>query len=195
MIAIQSAISPQVRRLLSGFASSIIEQRPPTEVIERNNSLYIDRWHLARKAIVPKHVDPYAAVEAIGQIASELENLYLHRYHRADRDEPHDHPWPNASLVLSGWYREDVYRDGRYVGWFHRPPGMLVLRESGAVHAITEVAEGTISLFATLPKERAWGFLIDGRIMPWREHKALREGRSAQTSEGLVAAPSVTEAR
>jgi hypothetical protein len=180
MIVIENAIDQAALRLLEAFAQGVVANRPPTEVIERKFNPYIDRWMLARKNLVPAWSDPYRDPPlSLERVASEIENLYLHRYHRADMDEPHCHPWPNATMVVTGFYVEDVYEDGVHIGSWRRMPGTLVLRRSDEVHAITSTGDGTLSLFATAPKEREWGFHVDGRIIPWQEHRLLKQAKAA----------------
>jgi hypothetical protein len=106
-----------------------------------------------------------------------MENLYLHRYVRADVEEPHCHPWANATCVLSGWYTEDVYEAGIHVGSFRRNPGDVVIRRAGEIHAITGCAQGTISLFATMRKEREWGFHTAEGFIPWADFRAWKNAR------------------
>src|SRR3954465_13658675 len=42
--------------------------------------------------------------------------VYLHRFHRSDADELHNHPWPFISIILAGGYWERTpasgWRDG-----------------------------------------------------------------------------------
>ncbi len=164
--AVPAALLPWVR----GFCLSVMDARPPSQQIGRTGNPYIDRWFLARKATVPERSLPPGFEDCAPYIPSEIENLYLHAYHRGDADEPHDHPWPNASLIVRGWYRETVYdAQARPITTVTRMAGDIVLRSAGSIHAILETSDDCLSLFATLPKEREWGFWVDGKLVPWRQ--------------------------
>jgi len=162
-------IASPLMALLESFCLHVTQTRPANQNIGRNENAYIDRWMLARKGVVPTYDDPVALWGAAGFIPSELENLYLHAYHRGDADEPHDHPWGNASLVVRGWYREAVFIDGKLAGHFTRHRGDVVLRSATAVHAIIDTSGDCLSLFATLPKERDWGFHTADGFVPWQQ--------------------------
>lgn len=146
-----------------------ITEREPNELIYRNRMPFFKRWYLARKAMVPLHGGPAAEREGLGGILvpSEIENLYVHHYLRCDQEDMHCHPWWNASLVVAGSYDERTPD-----GIFTRLPGDIIVRRPEQIHAIAAVKPGTITLFATAPKERDWGFHTDGGFVPWQEfHK------------------------
>lgn len=164
------AIPAPLMALITALCVNVTETRPPNQHIGRTGNPYIDRWFMGRKITVPERSLPPGFEDCAPYVASEIENIYLHLYHPVDADEPHDHPWPNASLVVRGWYREDVYAtDGARVGTFTRRVGDVVLRSSGAVHAILETSPDCLSLFGTLRKERDWGFHTADGFVPWRE--------------------------
>lgn len=50
---------------------------------------YLSRWYLFQS----KHL-----------------NVYLHKFHRADSDELHDHPWSFISIVLWNGYIEETFK-------------------------------------------------------------------------------------
>ena len=171
------AVAAPLMAHLTAFCVSVTENRSPNQHIGRNHSPYIDRWMLARKGTVPVYDDPIEMWGVAGFMPAELENLYLHRYHRGDADEPHDHPWGNASLVVRGYYREAVFTNGRLVGHFTRKPGDVVLRRATSVHAIIDTSPDCLSLFATLPKERDWGFHTADGFVPWHDFGKSNKGR------------------
>jgi hypothetical protein len=177
LVEYPQALPPSLVDGLAAFCVGIIATRPANQRIGRDGP-YIDRWFLARKLQVPALVNDYVNVNdrtpRVSELLlpSELENLYLHRYARGDADVPHDHPWPNASLVVRGWYRESVFdARGQFIRAETRRPGDIVLRSAGSIHAITETSGDCLSLFATMRKERDWGFWRDGEFVPWREFK------------------------
>lgn len=170
MVEFTQAVPMSLMVLLAGFCVGITESRPPNQNIGRAGNPYIDRWFIARKATVPTFSFAPEYADELAQMPSEVENIYLHGYHRGDADEPHDHPWPNASLVVRGWYVENIYAlDGRLLGSVTRRAGDIVLRSATSVHAILETSPDCLSLFATLPKQRDWGFHTAGGFVPWRD--------------------------
>lgn len=174
LVEFPGVIPPRLMEMLATFCVGVTEWREPNQLIGRDGNPYIDRWYLARKVLVPAFVNDYGTprgpLESDRYLQSELENVYLHRYHRGDADEPHDHPWPNASLVVRGWYRENVYdAQANFVRCETRRPGDIVLRSATSIHAILETSDDCLSLFATLRKEREWGFWRDGQFIHWKE--------------------------
>lgn len=95
--------------------------------------------------------------------------VFLHRFFRSDRDDPHDHPWASVSIPLFPGFFECVYGDetGIYgdsaypcvTKW--RNPFGIYFRKAKAAHVIS-VAKGfegrTWSLFIHFKRERDWGF-------------------------------------
>lgn len=182
-ITLGGVVHPVLCAHLGTIAQAIMASRPRDQQIDRKDGgealPYIERWYLARKAMVPGNSPQGHFLDQVPLIPSELENLYLHRYGRGDREEPHCHPWPNATLVISGSIAEDVWVDGVMIGNRRRFPGDVVLRQSHHVHAITAVSPGTITLFATLPKEREWGFHTEEGFIPWADFRAWKQAREA----------------
>lgn len=61
----------------------------------------------------------------------------LHRFTAADEGDPHDHPWPFRSFIISGGYRETVF--GLYEGstmTYARCPGDSFEVPASRVHRI-----------------------------------------------------------
>ena len=93
-------------------------------------------------------------------------NLYLHQIRKSDDDRAmHDHPWANTSFLIDGCYTEHTPD-----GVFERNEGDVVSREAGALHRI-ELPPGSwaISLFATGPKVREWGFACAQGWVHWAD--------------------------
>lgn len=133
-----------------------VMRRQPDFIIGQN---YLRRWFVAPR--------------------NAFANVYLHEFRRSDDDRAlHDHPWPNASLVLSGRYIEHTPE-----GQFLRVAGDFVERPAEALHRIELIAgEPCISLFTTGPKVRDWGFACPQGWVPWQEFTA--PGDSSQTGRG-----------
>jgi len=165
--------------LLNAFADNVIASRGPNEIIERHASPYIERWMLSRKSVVPTFVASRSRIPVVGApvddptlIPTEIEYQYLHRYCRSDPEDLHCHPWGNVTLVLRGELVEVTP-----AGSFRRVAGDYVVRAPEERHAIGEVQPGTVTLFATGPKVRDWGFYPEGTFVHHRDYRAWREER------------------
>lgn len=93
-------------------------------------------------------------------------SIYLHHILSPDPDrDPHDHPWDFGSFVLSGGYQEyapeGCYSYSRW-SWH--------TKKATDLHRITHVCPNTRTLVFTGPRKREWGFLRNGRWIPWREY-------------------------
>lgn len=109
---------------------------------------------------------------------------YLHCFHQPDPDRDlHNHPWRATSTILWGGYEEvqialtELDPDGvrvtpRSQELHHiRRPGDEYELFPDTYHSITRLMTPRVwTLFAHGPKERSWGFLIDGRHVPHREY-------------------------
>jgi hypothetical protein len=108
------------------------------------------------------------------RMVSRLPGIYLHQILRSDDDRAlHDHPWPNASILLAGSYIEHTIAAG---GVHHRTRvrvGDVVLRRAGAAHRL-EIDDGPCwSLFLFGPRIRDWGFHCPERgWVHWRDFVA-----------------------
>lgn len=131
------------------WAEQIIGSRPPDFVIGHAPlGDYLRRWY-----VVPRNAGL---------------NLYLHEFVRSDDDRAlHDHPWDNASMILRGEY--DEHMPGEVI---RRSAGDVVSRSAADRHRVELVNEApVVTLFATGPKIREWGFWCDGgdRFVHWRD--------------------------
>ena len=96
-------------------------------------------------------------------------NVFLHKFHKGDPGDVHDHPWPYATLILKGGYYEWVPKFdscGKKIDeermW--RGPGHFRLCRATSYHRI-ELCEGVTpwTLFMPGPHKREWGFLVDNK--------------------------------
>jgi hypothetical protein len=103
--------------------------------------------------------------------------VYVHKFHRSDRDDMHDHPWPFVSVILWGGYWEKTpdYQNGWKNGdgptkmrWY--APGRILVRPARWIHSviIPDGSTATTLIFRGV-KERSWGFYCP-RVgyLPWR---------------------------
>jgi hypothetical protein len=102
-------------------------------------------------------------------------NLYLHHFWRSDDDRAlHDHPWWNVSLLLQGSYVEHTIAAGGINRRERLTAGALRGRRAEAAHRIELEQDeqgrpiSCITLFATGPRLRDWGFHCPKGWVPWR---------------------------
>jgi len=93
-------------------------------------------------------------------------NVFLHKFHKGDPGDVHDHPWPYFTLILAGGYYEWVPKFnskkemiGEIRHW--RGPGHFRFCSANSYHRI-ELKEGVTpwTLFMPGPQKREWGFLV-----------------------------------
>jgi hypothetical protein len=156
-----------VRKVLARITARIAvwyaARRPPDFIIGTVDDPYLLRWW-----VIPRN---------------KRFNIYLHQFCHDDDDRAvHDHPWNNASIVLSAGYIEIVPSDpavpnGPTVA-HARQPGDIVRRRATDPHRIVlrRDVEGrpirAWSLFLTGPLQRAWGFWCP---KGWRHFKKFVE--------------------
>ena len=95
-------------------------------------------------------------------------NLFLHKFHKGDPGDVHDHPWPYATLILAGGYYEYTpnFEHGQMVSetkhW--RGPGHFRFCSADSYHRIELVPGVTAwTLFVPGPQQQEWGFLVDNK--------------------------------
>jgi hypothetical protein len=96
-------------------------------------------------------------------------NVFLHKFHKGDPGDVHDHPWPYFTLILAGGYYEWIPQfceDGTMScevrKW--RGPGHFRFCSANSYHRI-ELKEGVTpwTLFMPGPQKQEWGFLVDNK--------------------------------
>jgi len=95
-------------------------------------------------------------------------NIFLHKFHKGDPGDVHDHPWSYATLILAGGYYEYTpnFEYGRMVSetkhW--RGPGHFRICSPSSYHRI-ELKQGVTpwTLFMPGPQRREWGFLVNNK--------------------------------
>ena len=143
------------------------QRTPYTHLTGDDGSVYMQRWWL---------FNPYPPQSDGGtrRWADWLPSVRVHHIRRRDLDRHlHDHPWNARTIILAGGYLEQR-QDGSL-----RPmtPGKTAALRFGEYHRIDYVRpEGAVTLFITWRYRGTWGFLVDGRKVPWREYLAARRG-------------------
>lgn len=130
----------------------IMETREPDFVIGKPGSEYLRRWY-----ILPRN---------------PVFNIYLHYFLRGDDDRAlHDHPWLNASWLLSGRYIEVTQ-------WrkIYRAAGDVAARLPSTAHRIMLYSGPCLTLFFTGPRVRQWGFHCPQGWRHWRDFVAETDG-------------------
>ena len=96
-------------------------------------------------------------------------NAFLHKFHKGDPGDVHDHPWPYFTLILKGGYYEWIpqFRDDGTMSceirkW--RGPGHFRRCSANSYHRI-ELKAGVTpwTLFMPGPQRQEWGFLVDNK--------------------------------
>lgn len=101
--------------------------------------------------------------------------IVVHYFHRPDEDEEqHDHPWWFISIILRGWYVEELGGEGRMI---HRRAGSIAFRQAAVPHRVSAISHGGVwSLLWTGPDTgREWGFYTKRGWVPWRKFLNLPE--------------------
>lgn len=137
-------VAPREVGALAALAEGVMV-RPPDRVIARGGVRYLERWYLRR------HVDP--------RIQSDCA-MYLHRVIADDHPPAHDHPWVSCSVLVAGRMVEQ-YRDpgAEWVTELWLEAGDVVLRTAACAHLLTLVDGPAITICATGPRKRKWGFV------------------------------------
>ena len=91
-------------------------------------------------------------------------NIYFHYFTGSDDRVFHDHPWYSFGILLDGSYVEHTpYGDN-----FYRD-GNCSFRSPEYLHWV-EINNPVKTLFITGPKLRAWGFLSNGKWIPFYDY-------------------------
>lgn len=115
---------------------------------------------------------PYLSKHALLRGVHGGWHLHLHRFHRGDEDTAlHNHPWPCASLILVGGYREERLRDDGAIVTHERRPGAINLIGADTFHRVDLIDGECWTIFLNAPVVQEWGFLdrVSRRFTPWRE--------------------------
>ncbi len=154
-----------IRRLGLWIADAIIRRAMRTPYTHLAG--YMERfWFLRIGSLGEGESGPYPYIGA-----------RVHHILRSDNDRHfHDHPWPFVTIILRGGYfeqRPTLNARGQVIGitetW--HGPGSVLFRRARDLHKLVLPAGRTAwTLFCTGPKSQTWGFLVDGRKVPWREY-------------------------
>ena len=111
-------------------------------------------------------------------------NVFLHKFLKSDGDDPHDHPWSYATLILRGGYWEWIPlfdKQGRMMTetavW--RGAGSFRISSARSFHRI-ELEPGVEcwTLFMPGIKSRDWGFWVRNQWVQWEQYLAQRKAQA-----------------
>lgn len=145
--------------------------RTPYTHIAKDGDVYMERYWLFN----PYPVNSSGASK--GGLRALLPSIRLHKIMRPDSDRhKHDHPWDARTFILRNWY--DEIRQDELI-WadrlIHRAAGTTAMLRFGEFHRITEISPGGVwTLFVTWRYRGTWGFLVNGKKVPWREYLGLQ---------------------
>jgi hypothetical protein len=163
---------PAVRDMVLRLA----DREPDFTIIGDDGSEYMRHYTLFNPITAGKRKYPFIPV-----------TIRIHHILRADQDRhPHDHPWYARTWILDGWYVEgrqeyvDVPVDdeplSKQTVWYRRAAGDTARLGFQQYHRIAQVGDGGAwTLFAFGRYRGAWGFLVDGEKVPFREYAAMKE--------------------
>jgi hypothetical protein len=115
-------------------------------------------------------------------IGSDKFAVYLHKFHRSDRDDLHDHPWPFISIILWRGYFEEVPAVWTYEPADHYSneglrkrkrvwPGAVLFRKATHQHRVILVnGKPAWTLVIRGAYVRDWGFLTGAGWQRWKEY-------------------------
>lgn len=93
-------------------------------------------------------------------------SLFIHKLCRSDYERAlHDHPWPFVSLVLKGGYCEVLEDDSLNT----RKRWSVAYRPALFRHRVI-APKPCWTLVLVGPRQRKWGFWVDGAFCWWRRH-------------------------
>jgi len=98
-------------------------------------------------------------------------SAYLHRFFLPDLDRAlHNHPWRwSVSFILWGGYDEERLVEGHVITRRVRPFTLNWLGPNDFHRVMRLRGRETWTLFFAGPKYKGWGFLEEGRFIPYAE--------------------------
>lgn len=138
-----------------------------SHLYKSDNGVYMSRWWLMPRWLLGRdekdQLYPFSWLPIIARVH--------HIQQPDDERDLHDHPADYRSIILRGYYvEEDIYGQ-RYL----RQQGETVSNRAENFHTIVEISEGGVwTLFMLRKKRNEWGFLVDGRKVPWRKYEVRK---------------------
>jgi hypothetical protein len=126
--------------------------------------------------------EPVARMVKWTLISNRLFSIFLHKFNGPDwTQDPHDHPTDFLSIGLLGSYVETVYdSEGRELyqrAW--RAPWMRTFPATH-IHRTSAVGKkGAFTMCVASRWKHDWGFVIEGKLTPWRDYLRFYRSRRA----------------
>ena len=109
----------------------------------------------------------------------------LHWILRADpQPDLHDHPNAFLSVVIRGWYEEEIPKRGSDSELISRRVSLWNFKRPFDRHRIVALHRPTLTLVFAGPVVRGWGFHTPQGWEPWREYVARHRTDSARVISG-----------
>jgi hypothetical protein len=148
------------------------KRTPYTHITKRDGEdLYMERFWL---------FNPYPPLnEGAGRRWGDwLPSVRIHHIVRPDDDAHlHSHPWHARTVILSGFYMEELPADGAGPRYRLRGEGDTGRLRHEDFHRIDNISKGGVwTLFITWKKQGTWYFDVDGIKVPWRQYLGLEGG-------------------
>ena len=132
---------------------------------------------MSRLRIMKPEVGLY--LDRLRIVATPRFGVYLHHIVQPDQDpDPHDHPWPFATVVLRGGYVEE-FHSFPYVFGSRQPKNQVWRRWSchrmgtETAHRITRLLGDTWTLVFVGRRRGTWGFWRGDAWLSWDEYEEV----------------------
>jgi len=111
----------------------------------------------------------------------------LHWIARADpQPDLHDHPNAFLTVLLRGWYEEEIPDAKSASGRRSRRVSFLNFVRATDRHRIVALSDNTLSLVFAGPVVRGWGFHTPSGWVPWRRYVAERRAKAGRSNPAEV---------
>jgi hypothetical protein len=143
------------------------------------------RWALFQPFRVSKHGEPF--LFRLRLLQTPWFSVLIHHIQQNDLDRaPHDHPWPFASLILRGSYRELLWEDPARFDYprtrIRRRFSLRAVKLSQA-HQITELHGEVWTLVVTGRHQGTWRFWTPVGPIDWREYDKAGDDSDGQPDQ------------
>lgn len=154
--------------------------KTPYSHLYKGDDLYMERFWLFNPYPSRAEGDRRKAL-GLPRKTSIFPSIRLHKIHRKDTDDhPHDHPWEARTIILRNPYIEERLVQGSWMfeadrkDIIMRRPGDTARIRFGEYHKIVSVPkEGVWTMFITWKFQGTWGFLVDGKKVPYKEYLGI----------------------
>lgn len=136
-----------------------------------NLSTVLDRIAVRKRVITPDCPEGRVGAPLMTRwalVRCQSWAIFVHRFHRSDLDELHDHPWSFVTFLVGGGYWEHT-NEGR----FWRPRFSILWRPAEFQHFI-EIEHPLYTVVLRFSERREWGFIKNGVWTWWRAFEDLK---------------------